>query len=319
MTIKEYEFYASEIPALEKMLAETPEEDVIDRMSLEARLKKVRASIEGIDPAMLPKTARLTFRGAPVFGSHGVAADFAGKAADLFADAFAAIVAGTSENLRYMGPIPDKQKNQLLITGTALGSFGFEFELPAPEQPKDSTQAELDLAMSSGTPPSKTDDAMMKLERLFQSTAEGTDDDVADLLEEVHPRAVKKVADFLGYISAQDAWCGLEFNEACFRFSGREQVESSAKRLACDNVKETAESFTGEFQGALPAGRTFEFKLNNQKGILRGKISPDVLDVNKINHEYLYKPASISLKVIQVGQGRPRYTLEKLEDVKLAA
>lgn len=317
MTTKEYESYVSEIRELERMLVETPADDVIDRMSLEARLGATKNAIKDINPTMLPKTAKLTFRGTPVFGSHGVAADFAGRAADLFADAFAAIVAGINDNLRYMGPIPDKQKNQLIITGTALGSFGFEFELPPPEQPKASTQTEMDF-VTSGVALSKTDDAMLKLERLFQSTAEGSDDDVADLLEIVHPRAVRKVADFLNYISEQDAWCGLEFNEASFRFSGREQVETSAKRLACDNVKETTESFAGEFQGALPTGRTFEFKLSDQKGILRGKVGAEILDVNKINLEYLYKHASITLKVIQVGQGRPRYTLEKLEDVKLA-
>lgn len=82
-------------------------------------------------------------------GSHGVVADFASKAAGFFTDAFTAVAAGLAENLRYMGPIPDKEKNQLLITGTAIGSFGFEFELPPPELALQSDQLPSDRAESA--------------------------------------------------------------------------------------------------------------------------------------------------------------------------
>ena len=98
-------------------------------MSLESRLESAKAALATL-PYHLATKARLTFRGKPVFGSHGIAADFGGKAADAFSDAFAAVAAGLKEGLRYMGPIPNRDKNQLLITGTAIGSFGFEFELP---------------------------------------------------------------------------------------------------------------------------------------------------------------------------------------------
>jgi hypothetical protein len=310
MSHDEYIFVSSEIKELESILAQIPERNAINRIGLEARLKSAKEAIAGFDPAQSPQKARLTFRGRPVFGSHGVSADFASKASGYFTDAFSAVVAGITENLRYMGPIPDKQKNQLLITGTAIGSFGFEFELPR-----------VDLDDTSGqTPlfpvPNRPEDAMQKLEKLFHVAAEGSDDDIAELVEEIHPRAVKKAAAFLEYISEQEAWCGLEFKESIFRFSGIEQVRTSVERLTSNNIKESDEAFTGEFQGILPKGRTFEFKLRDQDGVLRGKVGPEIEDADVLNRDFLHKLVNVKLHVIQVGQGRPRYTLQTLDDIK---
>jgi hypothetical protein len=207
-----------------------------------------------------------------------------------------------------MGPIPDKQKNQLLITGTAIGSFGFEFELPKIEP--ENQQEEFFPG------PNRPEDAIQKLERLFKVAAEGSDDDIAELVEEIHPRAVKKAAEFLDYLSEQDAWCGLEFKESIFRFSGAEQVRSSADRLKSNNIKESDDTFTGEFQGVLPKGRAFEFKLRDQDGILRGKVGPEIEDADVLNRDYLHKLLNAKFHVIQVGQGRPRYTLQTLNDIK---
>jgi hypothetical protein len=315
MNHDEYLFLTSEINELEAILLGIPKNRVIDRRSFETRLANAKDTLSKINPAVLPKKARLTFRGAPVFGSHGIAAEFATKASSAFTDAFTAIVAGVGENLRYMGPIPDKQKNQLIITGTAIGSFGFEFELPSViSVVDDPAQSEMDLAV-----PQKTEIAMQKLAKLFRIACEGSDDDLSELVDEIHPRAVKKVAEFLVYVSEQEASCGLEFNQSTFRFSGSDQVRSSAERLNGDNIKETKEEFSGHFDGALPTGRTFEFKLSDQKGILRGKLGADIEDPTVINREYLYKSTSITLNVVQVGQGRPRYTLAKLGDIRLVA
>jgi hypothetical protein len=307
MNHDEYIFVSSEIKELESLLAKIPKQKAISRIGLEARLKSAKDAIAGFDARGTPRKARLTFRGRPVFDSHGMSADFASKAAGYFTDAFSAVVAGITENLRYMGPIPDKEKNQLLITGTAIGSFGFEFELP---------KLQLEEQQPLLPPPNRPEDAMEKLERLFQVAAEGTDDDIAELVEEIHPRAVKKAAEFLGYISEQEAWCGLEFKETLFRFSGAEQVRTSAERLESNNIKESEDTFTGEFQGVLPKGRTFEFKLRDQEGVLRGKVGPDIDDADVLNREFLHKLTNVKLHVIQVGQGRPRYTLKSLNDIK---
>jgi len=287
---------SSEIAELESILARIPEAEVIARSSFESRLRSAREVLENLEVAPAPKKAKLTFRGKPVFGSHGITAEFGTKAAGAFADAFAAVAAGLTESLKYMGPIPDKAKNQLLITGTAIGSFGFEFELPPKKD---------DLFPDAG----RTDEALEKLQDLLRISADGSDDAMAELIEEIHPRAVRKVSEFLSYLVQQQALCGLEFEDKFFRFDSSEQLQTSVERLQEDNIREDEERFSGSFAGVLPGSRTFEFNLTNGTSII-GKLASDLDDPDIINREWLKKPALVKFGVIQVGQGRPRYTLK---------
>jgi len=312
MNHEDYISFASEIQELEALLARIPKENVISRMGLESRLKAAKDAIAGFNALELPRKARLTFRGRPVVGSYGASAEFATKASTFFTDAFSAVVAGISENLRYMGPIPDKEKNQLLITGTAIGSFGFEFELPSAQT--QNTNGQIDFFPEASKPENRPEVAMEKLEMLFQVAAEGSDDDIAELVDEIHPRAVKKASEFLDYLSEQDAWCGVEFKETVFRFGGVEQVRQSADRLKSNNIKESDETFRGEFQGVLPKSRTFEFKVLDQDQILRGKVGPEIDDADVLN-QIVHKHLTAKFHAIQVGQGRPRFTLQKMADI----
>ena len=292
----------AEIRELEELLAAIPEENVIDRMSLDARLQAVKELLASMQQTAEAPRARLTFRGRPVFGSHGISADFGAKAAGAFSDAFAMVAAGLSEGLQHMGPIPNRHENQLLITGTAIGSFGFEFELPA-------------QTPALFPEPEKAEEAMTKIETLFRLVAEGTDDDIAEVIDEIHPRAVKKVYEFLDLLVQQQAWCGLEFRERSFRYADYDQLKASSVRLRDDNIREREECYQGELQGVLPAGRTFEFKLLDQEGVIRGKVDAAIEDPDILNREWLHKPVSIKLNVMQVGQGRPRFTLMSLADL----
>ena len=158
MNHDDYISFASEIKELEDLLARIPTENVISRIGLQSRLKAAQEAIARHNPLRLAKKARLTFRGRPVVGSHGASAEFAARASGFFTDAFSAVVAGISENLSYMGPIPDKEKNQLLITGTAIGSFGFEFELPQ-FQPENANGQE-DLFPQATKPENRAEVAM---------------------------------------------------------------------------------------------------------------------------------------------------------------
>lgn len=286
------EMLSSEIRQLEQMLDGTSEGAVIQRISLESRLKAARDALALARQSPRPSRAQLTFRGRPVLGSHGIAADFGGRASSAFADAFAAVVAGLNENLQFMGPIPDRTKNQLLITGTAIGSFGFEFEIPVdglfPEQ-------------------DKTEEALQKMQSLLEVSATGTDDDVAELVDAIHPRAVKKLSEFLTLLSQHQAWCGVEFQNKVFQFEDLNQLEKSAGRLDEKNIKETRKTYRGEFVGVLPNSRTFEFQ--STEGLIKGKVGAQIEDPDLINREWLKRSTTIMLDVVQVGQGRPRYAL----------
>ena len=169
---------------LQRLLAKTPATARLTRMSDEARLRKVEAQLAAL-PAdeRTPARARLTFDGVPVIRSHGIFADFGMKAVSSFTEAVASVAASLSAPLAAMGPIPNRDQNQLLITSTAVGSFGFELEEYRAEQ----------LALEEASPVAT---ALERTQALLQSTL-GNDDDLADIASETDPRALDKVRTFL--------------------------------------------------------------------------------------------------------------------------
>ena len=303
-----YSSLASEVNELEMLLADIPAENILDRKSIESRLAKIKRQLAEVPATPDSPKVRLTFRGKPVLGTQGIAADFASKAAGAFAEAFAAVQASLTEQLQSVGPIPHRDKRHLLITGTAIGSFGFEFALPQPE-----TSAQL-LLLPDGD---KSQQAIEIMEKLLRYATDGTDDDVADIVEEIHPRAVKGISKFLDLMVQEQAWCGLEFGSAIFRYKDHEQIKSAAERIKDDNIQEYEASFQGEFQGILPTARTFEFKCAAPDELLRGKVGKSIENPDILNTDWLHKPIKAKFTVIQVGAKRQRYTLKSLKDLAL--
>lgn len=301
MNYREYDMVSSEIKQLESLLADIPSNRIIERMGLESRLKSAKKIFESIDKESIRHRAIITFRGQPVMGNHGIVAEFAAKATGAFSEAISAIAASLSDNLKYMGPIPNRERNQMLITGTAIGSFGFEFEIPKADED----------SLFPGS--SEAEVALEKMQELFNSSVTGNDDLLTELVEEIHPRAVVKAVEFLEVLKTNKAWCALSFKEKTFRFTDLEQIEIAMSKLDKDNITETEGIFQGELQGILPLRRTFEFKTSEE--IITGKIGAEIKDPDVLNREYLHKPVSLNLRITQVGQGKPRYMLNDLTHI----
>jgi len=290
----------AEKTSLERMLASLPESSVIDRMSLEARKAEVEEALAAAPtPAREPVRARLTFRGKPIVGSHGVFAEFGAKAINAFADAVAAIGASQTTALGTRGALPNREEYQLLITGTALGSFGFEFE-----------EALKDEQLSPE--PSLIDHAIEQTRRIMEASL-GTDDDLTEAITDADPRAVEALRGFLKTLSDQEAVCVLEFKEEVFRFADVGQVRRSESRLRQDNIHEEEKSLSGHFLGVLPHRRTFEFQMEDTQNIIAGKVGPGIEDAGSINH-VLERPLTIQVHTKRAGTGRPKYTLLSYEN-----
>jgi len=283
---------------LQRLLAKTPASARLTRMSDEARLRKVEAQLAAL-PAdeRTPARARLTFDGVPVIRSHGIFADFGMKAVSSFTEAVASVAASLSAPLAAMGPIPNRDQNQLLITSTAVGSFGFELEEYRAEQ----------LALEEASPVAT---ALERTQALLQSTL-GNDDDLADIASETDPRALDKVRTFLKVLADNSAVCALQYGGSGVRFTDVGQVSRSLARLAADNLHESEEQLRGEFVGVLPNSRSFEFRLASDGQIIRGKVSPRVQNVDAIN-DHLHSAVQIDVTRTQVGNGRPRYLLTQM-------
>lgn len=305
MNIQEREHLLADLDELNRLIELTPETDAIDRMSLEARKAEVKEALAAAPaPSREPVRARLTFRGKPVIGSHGMFADFGAKAINAFADAVAAIGASQTTALGTRGAIPNRDAYQLLITGTALGSFGFELE----ESPKDGCLfPELSLI----------DHAIEQTRKIMEASL-GTDDELTEAIADANPRAVEVLRGFLQTLADQEAVCALEFKEEVFRFADVVQVRRSECRLRQDNIHEEDKPLFGRFLGVLPHRRTFEFQVADSKEVITGKVGKDIEDAAGINH-VLERPLTIQVHTKRAGTGRPKYTLLSHEPPEMQA
>ncbi len=294
MTRHEHLRLLAERTSLQKMIAETPAEDVLDLASLEARLAQVDALLAGGSLEPEPARVRVTFNGRPVVGSHGIFAEFGAKAVGGFTEVVAMMAASLTAPLAPTGPIPNRQDSQMLITGTALGSFGFELEehqptgqMPLQEQSPVAAALERTQALLAGVL--------------------GTDDELADSAAEVDPRAIEKLRSFLTTLADNEAVCTIRFGERQVRFADVGQVQQSIRRLSQQNLHEEEKEFEGEFQGVLPKSRAFEFKLLDGV-VIRGKVGRAISNADALN-QILHQRKRIRLAVTKVGSGPPRYVL----------
>lgn len=268
-------------------------------MSLEARKKEVEDAIASqAVPSREPARVKLTFRGRPVVEeSYGIFAEFGAAAVKSFAEAVAAIGVSKSGPLGQRGAIPNRDDYRLLITGTTVGSFGFELE----EAPKDIFH-EL----------SPVESAIEQAKAIMESSV-GSDDELADAVSEIDPRALEVLRAFLKIMADQEAVCTLEFKDKIFRFTDVGQVRRSEKRLSQDNIHEEDREITGTFQGILPNRHIFEFLVKDTGEVISSKVGPAIDDAGQINHA-LEKLTRIYVHTTRVGTGRPRYVLLRYEE-----
>ena len=279
------------------LIADVPSEDVLDRMSFEARLREIDRELgTGTAPTRLPMSATLTYRGRPVVGSQGVYAEFGMSATQAFTRTVATMAASFAGTLAATGPIPNQDDFQLLITSTAIGSFGFRLEEPGDE-----------LLFDTDTPVGQ---ALTSTQRLLESTT-GSDDDLTEVTAGTDPRVIKTARDFLQVLAGRDAVCNLTVGTKSFRFADVAQVRRAIDRLAQENLHEQEESFTGVFQGILPKSRAFEFRIQNDSTIIRGKIGSGVSNPADLNR-HLDQSITINLMATRVGNATPRYVLHQL-------
>jgi len=282
-----------------RMLAKTPENATLTRMSDQARLRKIEAQLAELPTGQkAPARARVTFDGAPVVRSHGIFAEFGMKAINSLTEAVTAVAASLSAPLAPVGPIPNRDKSQLLITNIAVGSFGFELEENDPDRLQLDDESPVAIALD-------------RTQMLLQASTLGDDDALADIASETDPRALEKVRAFLKVLADNEAICTLQYGHRGVRFTDVGQVKRSLARLAADNLHESEQQLLGEFVGVLPKSRSFEFKLASGGQIIRGKVSPRLQDIESLN-KHLHQQVQIDVARTQVGSGQPRHVLMRV-------
>jgi hypothetical protein len=302
MNIHAYQQLQAQRGQLAGILAAMPSEQVIDRLSLESRIKWLDESLGTVQqPTRLPARAKLTFRGKPVVGSYGVFAEFGAKAVDGFADAIATLAASLEGPLGARGTLPNRENYRMLITGTAIGSFGFELE----EHIQGDT-----LPFAEASP---VEEALEQTKTILRAT-QGTDEDLAEAISGTDPRALAVLREFIETLAAGEAVCSIEFGAEPFRFADVGAVRRCEQRLSQDTIHEEEQTIDGTFQGVLPHRRSFEFKVAGSGEILSGKVGGSIENAGEINR-VLDRPVQIAVLATRVGNGRPRYRLLNYENV----
>ena len=293
---QEYQYLLAELTTLKEMLDEIPEADIIVRLSLEGRMEVVKERLASYgDPPKKPIEFRLTFRGAPTVERYGIRADFGGNAMKYFTDAVAAVGFSQTRTLGEWGVIPNRDMFNLVITGTARGSFGFVLE----EGFKDENISDAKTSVESAI---NTIIAILK-------ASTGTNDELNEALSETDPRAIKEIHAFVKHLADNDAVCTLQSEKDVFSFSDIKQIRQSEKNLSEDNIHEEQIEFNGYFIGYLPEKRVFEFYAEDMKAVISGKVDVTVENPEKIN-DILKKQTHIRLRMRRVGVSRQAtYTL----------
>lgn len=258
----ELESLQADIANIDRLLSSrTQAEDPIGFFQLTNRLAELKTQLEAIR-ARTDKLASvaLFFGGAPVFGSRGISAEFAGRAINVFQDlvskSFAATEGGT---LGERGPIPLRGNAQMMLTDVARGSFGLILE---------ETDANDSLA-----------------ETALHEIVDGVTQAILDISapdDAVYEAALVKV-DSRSLMSFRDFFKLLDDQSATLRLVEGDkdtELDSTAvhrARLRTDfiNVEDTvSDSMVGRLT-FLPMHRRFELKVTGSEEPIYGTISSE--------------------------------------------
>ena len=294
MNAREYHQLQAEVSTLQSMIERLPSHHVIERISLESRKREVEGELSSMPaPGRTPARVRLMFRGKPVAVSHGVRADFGAAAVKAFSHVVATVGASQRTLLRSRGVVPNREDYDLLITDTALGSFGFELE-----------EHHTDELLPSQSP---VEAAIDQTKSILEATV-GTDEVLANAISGTDPRALSAVRTFLKLMADQEAVCAIEFKDDVFRFLDVGQIRQSESRLREENIHEEERTISGTFAGVLPVARTFEFRDGDTGEVISGRVGPSIGDASAIN-EHINRPLMIRVHSTRIEASKPRFVL----------
>lgn len=121
---------SSDLETVTRLLEErTEDEDPVGWLQFNARRNQIETELAALENTPdTTGTVGLFFSGRPVVGSRGVFADFGGKALDQFQAIVSTQLAATEGPVGMRGPIPQRERAQLIVSNVSRGSFGFILE-----------------------------------------------------------------------------------------------------------------------------------------------------------------------------------------------
>lgn len=299
MSRKELDLVQSEISTLEDLLAGLAPGRIIERMGFAARLEDARARLVELESRSLAKPLPITFRGAPVDGSRSIDAGFAATALKAFIEATDTVAASLAkDDLKRRGPLPHTSGRSLRIVHTALGSFGFELELP-PMPVEHEAQRVLELQLDPAPPGDPYEQAIAAIFDLIAGAAARDEREVSSLVADIHPRAAGKVRSFVRVLADAQALVAAEFEGKRVRLDDAGQVQRVLEALREEDISERTEDREGVLLGVLPESRRFECRLSNG-ALVTGKVDRSVADITTLQSRWERRTAVFRFRIVSV-------------------
>jgi|GEM_PF-6853119 len=289
---------AAEADFLKGQIAALPPEAKLTRLSLEARLRAVLGQQAAAASSAGPGRIQLTFAGEPVERSRSIEAQFGGKAVQLFAEAVALTAASFSAaDLKPGGPVPGPRDRRLRIVGAALGSFGFDLELPPPDP------------VLPGLPPVRDNEveAVDATMSLLEHALLGDEDALSDVLSLVDLRAARKLGEFVKLTVDRRALFTLRFGGRRLAVADQEAARRAAAALRIDDVKQQTVTLRATLTGLRAAKPDFECIRESDGAVFLGGIERSA-DLEQLR-SLVNKTALFRFRETTVRESKPRYVL----------
>ena len=280
----------ADIAAVEALLgARTAEEDPVGHMQFIRRLADLMRRLEEIEAA--PYTTAevaLFFGGRPVVGSMGFLRSLGRRSSPSFRHWCQARLLRKGVRFGARGPVPQRDRTQLLLTDFARGSFGFI--LRQAEDPQLVDSAMKDVVGHSV-------DLIVRLtsrdEETFENLAEDVDNRVLNSL-----RSLFKVVD--------DAGATMKIVEHSREITlRREDIGLARERTENASLVEREEQRRGTIY-ILPASRRFELHPESGGEALRGVIAPECLQLLTGGGTEVRAGLIGTVVTVQLGDGRSK-------------
>jgi len=244
----ELEALEAELAALSMFLAEAKElNDPTGIIQYEQRKQELEEEIKLLlDVEQHHASLALYFGGKPVFGSRGIAADFAGHILENFQEIvskqFAKAELGA---IGERGRVPMKNVTTLMVTGVTQGSFGFLLD-----ELSDQTQM-FDTVLK---------DTVNDVLHIIESAAASDEIIFEEAAETIDPRTLLALRDF--FIELDSGAATVRLVDDLRDFSLDEVAVHRARvRTEATQIEEDDIEITGILIGFLPEHRRFEIQM----------------------------------------------------------
>ena len=305
MNVRDYRFLLAERATLQRLIDQTGPDEAIVRSCFKHRLQDVETELAAYgEHSSSLGYACLTFSGRSVEGNRGMSADFFSEGVGEFAKTVHYIGASQRQTpLPATGAVPYSEDYRMLVTGVARDSFGIRVEGASNQMPLPGE-------------PTLVEQAIEELKSVLEASV-GDDEQLADAIGEMDPRALGQVRAFLKTVADNAAVCALEFWAHEFRFRDTAQVRRSENRLSDDNIRQDDSTIYGKFLGFFPHRPRAQFQIEGVGSdflspeigrIITARVAPSVANRSDIN-SILNQDIRVEVHTRQIRANRPRYVI----------